>query len=345
METGAGTHQSNPKRPAAKPGRFFLQENMLPMKLLFIADPLEDFKISKDSTYAMMQEAQARGWSVAACELHDMFWQAESGVVAQCKTIELIAAQPGFTAKNPWFAIKNEASLALKDFDAVLMRKDPPFDSVYLQATQLLEYARGRTFLMNDPRGLREANEKLYIFNFPDLLAPTIVTRRYDVLRAFMAEQGGQMIVKPLDGFGGSSVFQVRAEDTNTTSILEIMTQSEHRWVMAQRFLPEIAQGDKRIILINGKPVGIIKRVPPKGEIRSNMRLGGLPERCDFSARDLEICARIGPTLNERGLYLAGIDVIGDFLTEINVTSPTGLRTIHHLYNVDLAKAFWDGLA
>ena len=244
---------------------------MLPMKLLFIADPLEDFKISKDSTYAMMQEAQARGWSVAACELPDLHWQAEQGVVASCKTIELIASQAGFSAQNPWFVVKNEASLALKDFDAVLMRKDPPFDAEYLYTTHLLTQAeREGANVFNKPQALREHPEKLAILEFPLYIAPTLVTRDMDAVRAFHAEHR-DIILKPLDGMGGMGIFRVKDDGLNLGSIAETLTKDGQQTIMVQKFLPAIAQGDKRVLLIDGEPVPYaLARIPQGGEVRGN---------------------------------------------------------------------------
>ena len=309
------------------------------MRILAIIDPPSTLKPQSDTTVAILDEAMLRGHEVYICEITEL-WLKLGEPGADVRRVQGLSrtVAPAMTVEP------TREAQPLSHFHAVLMRKDPPFDSVYLQATQLLEYARGRTFLMNDPRGLREANEKLYIFNFPDLLAPTIVTRRYDVLRAFMAEQGGQMIVKPLDGFGGSSVFQVRAEDTNTTSILEIMTQSEHRWVMAQRFLPEIAQGDKRILMLGGEPLGALLRIPRQYDIRSNLASGGTGVKTSLTPRELEICARVRPKLLQDGLHFVGLDVIGGHLTEVNVTSPTGVQAMDRLYETRLEAKIIDYL-
>jgi len=224
----------------------------------------------------------------------------------------------------------------LSHFHAVLMRKDPPFDAMYLQATQILEYARGQTFLMNDPRGLREANEKLYIFRFPDLIATTIVTRKMDEIRAFMAQIGGDIVVKPVDGFGGSAVFHLRPGDSNVSAILEVSTQGGRRWVMAQRYLPEGKKGDKRIHLLGGEPVGWLWRTPAGDDIRSNLAAGGTAHATQLTDRDRQICARLRPHLMADGLHFVGIDVIGDYMLEVNVTSPTGVQAVSRLYNFRL---------
>jgi glutathione synthase len=222
------------------------------------------------------------------------------------------------------------------------MRKDPPYDAVYHTATQILEFARGTTFLLNDPRGLREANEKLYAFHFPDLLPPTVVTRRMDELRAFLAAQGGDIVLKPLDGFGGAAVFRVRSGDSNTNAIFEVSTHNGQRAVMAQRYLPEGKQGDKRILLLGGEPIGCLLRVPQGDDIRSNLAVGGKGVAAELTDRDRQICARLAPRLQQDGLHLVGLDIIGSYLSEVNVTSPTGIQSIDRLHNVRLENKVVD---
>jgi len=213
----------------------------------------------------------------------------------------------------------------------------------YIAATHFLELLSPTTQVINDPKGVRNAPEKLLTTLFPDLMPPTLMSWDRSLIDDFIHTHQ-TVILKPLFDYGGNGILAITAGDSNLTGVLEMYRNLYETPPIFQQFLPEITQGDKRIILINGKPAGIVKRIPPKGEIRSNMRLGGLPELCDYSPRDREICDRIGPTLKERGLYLAGIDVIGDYLIEINVTSPTGLRVINRLYDVDLAKDFWGQL-
>ena len=316
------------------------------MKLLFIADPLTDFKISKDSTYAMMQEAQQRGWSVAACELHDMHWQAGQGVLAQCKTIELIAAQAGFTAKNPWFAVKNEASLALQDFDAVLMRKDPPFDAEYLYATHLLQQAeREGARIINRPQALREHSEKLALMEFAQFAAPTLVARDMARLKAFHAEHG-DVIFKPLDGMGGAGIFRVAADGLNLGSVLEQLTRNGTQTIMAQRYLPQIAEGDKRVLLIGGQVVPYaLARIPQGGEVRGNLAAGGKGVAMELTAKEREVAEFLAPVLHARGLDLVGLDMIGGYLTEINVTSPTCFVEITQQKGLNVAALMMDVVA
>lgn len=296
------------------------------MRILAIIDPPQTLRPTADSTVAILDEACQRGHSAWVCEIGELFLNhATPGAAARAVQAVSRTTAPALTVSP------TRDSLPLSHFHAVLMRKDPPYDSVYHQATLIMEYARGQTFLCNDPRGLREANEKLYIFHFPELVAPTIVTHRLDELRAFLEAQGGEMVVKPLDGYGGSAVFHVRRGDSNTNAILEVSTHNGHRWVMAQRYLPEGKQGDKRILLLGGEPIGSLLRVPQGGDLRSNMVIGGVATATTLTDRDLEICARLRPRLQQDGLHLVGIDVIGSYLTEVNVTSPTGIQAIDRL--------------
>jgi glutathione synthase len=245
---------------------------------------------------------------------------------------------------RPALAWGAEQRKPLGEFGAVFMRKDPPFDLDYYFATLLLERARGRTFLVNDPRGLREANEKLYIFHFPQLIAPTCVTRSLERLRAFLQEHGGEMVVKPLDQCGGAGVFHVRADDRNTNAILETVSDCGKKLVMAQKYLPAARQGDKRILLLDGEPLGAVLRVPRADETRGNLHVGGKAEKATLTPRDLEICKQVGARCKADGLYFVGLDVIGDWLTEVNVTSPTGVQEIDRLDGARLEDRVADWL-
>ena len=320
------------------------------MKLLFIADPLGDFKIYKDSTYAMMQEAQARGWSVAACELHDLHWQAGQGVTAQSKTIAItpdsIAAQAALTAQNPWFSIKNEARVALKDFDAVLMRKDPPFDAEYLYATHVLQQAeREGARVCNRPQALRDHSEKLALMEFAQFAAPTLVARDMQALRDFHA-QHGDVIFKPLDGMGGAGIFRVAADGLNLGSVVEQLTQNGTQSIMAQRYLPAITEGDKRVLLIGGQVLPYaLARIPQGGEVRGNLAAGGRGVAMELTPQEREIAEFLAPILYARGLHLVGLDMIGGYLTEINVTSPTCFVEITEQKGLNVAALMMDALA
>ncbi|HPH64821.1 MAG TPA: glutathione synthase [Kofleriaceae bacterium] len=296
------------------------------MKLLFIADPLDRLTLFGDTSYALMLEATARGHEVFTC-LVDHLGLEGNEAVAQATPTAVVDAE------TPADAFRTSASVPMKlrDFDVVLMRKDPPFDVSYLHATWILEHARGKTLLVNDPRGLRELNEHLAVLRFPELTPHTIVTRSAARLNAFMHEQGGAIVVKPVDGFGGLGIFLVRAGDPNASSIFETSTGAGTRWTLAQAYLPAAAQGDKRILMIDGEPVGAVLRVPAVNEARGNLHVGGRAVKCDIDARDRLIIDTINPTLRTYGQLLVGIDVIGGMLTEINITSPTGVRHISRL--------------
>ncbi len=313
------------------------------MHLLFIADPLESFKIYKDSTFAMMQEAQARGHRLSVCEPKDLAWQRGQSVTAYVRDITLTGQQ------DPWFAAEqqppHERPQALHDFDAVLMRKDPPFDSEYFYATHLLEQAeREGARVFNRPRALRDHPEKLAILEFPDFIAPTLVTRDAADVRRFHAEHR-DIILKPLDGMGGMGIFRVSADGRNLGAIVETLNRHGAQTVMVQRFLPAIAQGDKRVLVIGGRPVPFcLARIPQGDEVRGNLAAGGLGVAQSVSARDLEIAQSLGPVLAARGLLLVGLDIIGDCLTEINVTSPTCFREISDQTGFNVAAMFIDAL-
>ncbi|WP_296870941.1 glutathione synthase [Tibeticola sp.] len=309
------------------------------MQLLFIADPLASFKTTKDTTFAMMREAARRGHGLAACEPQDVMWQRGARVSAHVRDITLTG-----DAKC-WFEERGRRAVALADFDAVLMRKDPPFDSEYFYATHLLEQAeREGARVFNRARALRDHPEKLAILEFPALIPPTLVTRSAADVRAFHAEHR-DIILKPLDGMGGMGIFRVGADGLNLGSIVETLNRGGAQSLMVQKFLPEIAQGDKRVLLIAGEPVPFsLARIPQGSEIRGNLAAGGKGVAQPLSARDREIAATIGPVLAARGLLLVGLDVIGDCMTEINVTSPTCFQEITAQTGFDVAARFVDAL-
>lgn len=312
---------------------------MLGMRLLAIIDPPDRLRPASDTTVAILDAALRRGHAAAVCELHEL-WLHGDEPGADVRWVQAVNRQ-----QRPALHLREgREPHALAHFGIVLMRKDPPYDAAYHHSTQILERARGRTLLVNDPRGLREANEKLYIFNFPELLAPTIVTSDIARLRRFLDEQGGEMVIKPLDGFGGAGVFYVHADDRNVNVILETSTQQGSRWVMAQRYLPQGQKGDKRILLLAGQPIGSLLRVPSGRDIRGNLHIGGTGHRTELSDRERAICARLAPRLQQDGLHLVGIDVIDGYLTEINVTSPTGVQAIDALYGIRLEEQIMDWL-
>jgi glutathione synthase len=313
------------------------------MHLLVIADPLESFKIYKDSTFAMMREAQKRGHRISVCEPKDLLWQSGQSVTGYVRDIRLTGEQTN------WFEAQqqapNERPQALRDFDAVLMRKDPPFDSEYFYATHLLEQAeREGARVFNRPRALRDHPEKLAIMEFSKFIAPTLVTRDAADIRRFHDEHR-DIILKPLDGMGGMGIFRVKDDGLNLGAIIETLNCHGAQTVMVQRFLPAIAQGDKRVLVIGGKSVPFcLARIPQGGEVRGNLAAGGVGVAQALSARDLEIAQAIGPVLAQRGLLLVGIDVIGDCVTEINVTSPTCFQEITDQTGFDVAAMYIDAL-
>ena len=313
------------------------------MKLLIVADALEGFNTAKDTTFAMMREAASRGFELLACQPRDLMWQRGGRVTGYVREITLT---PGATS---WFAARQQAPdeipVALADVDAVLMRKDPPFDSEYFYATHLLEQAeREGARVFNRPAALRDHPEKLAILEFPELIAPTLVTRDAADIRRFHDEHR-DIILKPLDGMGGAGIFRVGPDGLNLGSISETLNRHGAQTVMVQRYLSEITQGDKRILLIDGQPVPFaLARIPQGSEIRGNLAAGGKGVAQPLSPRDREIAERLGPALAARGLLLVGLDVIGECLTEINVTSPTGFQEIAKQTGLDVAALFIDAL-
>jgi glutathione synthase len=311
----------------------------LAMHILFVADPLEAFKVYKDTTYSMMREAQRRGHRVAACEPRDLSWRAGDVVRSRVREITLTGAE------DEWFQEQSGAVRALKDFDAVLMRKDPPFDSEYFYATHLLEQAeREGARVFNKPASLRDHPEKLAIMEFPQFVSPTLVTRDAEDVKRFHAEHG-EIILKPLDGMGGMGIFRVGPDGLNLGSIVETLNRHGTTTIMVQRFVPEIAQGDKRVLVIGGKPVPYsLARIPQGSEIRGNLAAGGKGVAQPLSRRDEEIAQALGAVLAPRGLLLIGLDVIGNCLTEINVTSPTCFQEITQQTGFDVPAMFVDAL-
>ena len=310
------------------------------MHILFVADPLSSFKIYKDTTFAMMREAQRRGHQVLACEPQDIVWQSGQQVSARVQHVHLTG-----DAKD-WFEVQSvDEHYALKSADAIVMRKDPPFDSEYFYATHLLEQAeREGAKVFNKPAALRDHPEKLAILEFAQFISPTLVTRSADAIRAFHA-QHRDIILKPLDGMGGMGIFRVGPDGLNLGSITETLNRHGAQSLMVQKFLPSIAQGDKRVLLIGGRPVPYsLARIPQGSEIRGNLAAGGKGVAQPLSLRDREIAEALGPTLLARGLLLVGLDIIGEHLTEINVTSLTCFQEIFDQTGCDVAALYLDAL-
>jgi glutathione synthase len=309
------------------------------MKILFVADPLEVFKPYKDTTFSMMREAQRRGHGVLACEPRDLSWTTGGVVKARVREIALTGTL------DEWYREVREAERPLREFDAVIMRKDPPFDSEYFYATHLLEQAeREGARVFNKPAALRDHPEKLAIMEFAQFAAPTLVTRDAEDVKRFHAEHR-EIILKPLDGMGGMGIFRVSADGLNLGSIIETLNHHGATTIMVQRFVPEIVAGDKRILVIGGKPVPhSLARIPQGSEVRGNLAAGGKGVAQPLSARDFEIAHALGPVLASRGLLLVGLDVIGDYLTEINVTSPTCFQEITQQTGFDVPAMFLDSL-
>jgi len=305
------------------------------LRLLFIMDPLEQILPDKDTTFVFMLESLRRSHEVFSCGIDELFID-RCIPRARCRRTEVMRSTPHFRR----FEERNEA---LTWFDTVLMRKDPPFDLRYLSATHILSLIDpATTLVLNNPRGLRDANEKLYALHFPDIIPPSLVTADMRALKQFLDELGGEMIIKPLDGCGGAGVFHVRRDDRNLNSILEMSTANGTRLIMAQRYLPEIRGGDKRLILLDGEPLGAVLRVPREDESRGDIHVGGTCFKTTITERDRAIAATLAPHLRRDGLYFVGLDVIGDWLTEVNVTSPTGIQEINMLEGVQLERSVLD---
>ncbi len=315
------------------------------MKVAVQMDPIETVNIEGDSTFALMLEAQRRGHALWHYDVRHMsLHEGPKNGTDKDRTGRLTARARPVTVQRvagDHYRFGDPETLDLATMDVVLMRQDPPFDMAYITATHMLEHIHPKTLVVNDPKSVRDAPEKLLVTHFPDLMPPTLITWDADAVRAFRAEYR-DIIVKPLFGNGGAGVFRIRPDDENLASLLEMHWARSREPLMIQRYEPAVRQGDKRVILVDGEPMGAINRVPAAGEARSNMHVGGRPEKTTLTAREREICARIGPFLRDHGLIFVGIDVIGDYLTEINVTSPTGLQELARFDGTDLSPIIWD---
>jgi len=309
------------------------------VRLGVVMDPIERINYKKDSTLAMLLAAQARGWAIYYMEQKDIF--VSGGIVMAGMARLEVYANP-----DEWFSKSAVEDTPLADLDVILMRKDPPFDMEFLYTTHFLERARqAGVYIVNDPQSIRDCNEKLFATEFPDCCPPLIVSRDMDRLRAFQAEHG-DVVFKPLDGMGGVSVFRVRPGDSNVSVILETLTELGQRQIMGQKFVPEISQGDKRILMIDGEPLAFaLARVPMQGESRGNLAAGGQGKGVELTDRDRWICEQVGPKLKAKGLIFVGLDVIGDYLTEINVTSPTCIRELDNLFDLNIGGKLMDCIA
>ena len=306
------------------------------MKIAFQMDPIQSVNINADSSFRLAEEAQARG--------HELFFYSPD---------KLAYDEGRILAVGQWFTVRRvqgdhvtlgpEVQVDLAEMDVVWLRQDPPFDMHYITSTHLLDRLRGTTLVVNDPFWVRNYPEKLLVLDFPDLTPPTMIARDLATIKAFKARHG-DVILKPLYGNGGAGVFRLDANDRNLTSLHELFTGFSREPLIVQKFLPDVSAGDKRVILVDGEAVGAINRVPAEGETRSNMHVGGRPEKIGLTERDLEICARIGPLLREKGQVFVGIDVIGSYLTEINVTSPTGIQELERFDGINVAEKIWQAI-
>ena len=299
-------------------------------------DPIGSINIDGDSTFRIGLEAQARGHELFYYTPDRLAWR-EGRVIARGWPLELRRE------KGNHYTLGDEVEVDLADFDVVWLRQDPPFDMGYITTTHLLEMIHPGTLVVNDPFWVRNSPEKLLVLRFPDLTPPTMIARDLQMIREFK-ERHGDIILKPLYGNGGAGVFRLTPEDRNLSSLHEMFTAINREPMVLQKFLPDVSKGDKRVILVDGEPIGAINRVPQPGETRSNMHVGGRPEKVELTARDREICARIGPVLREKGQIFVGIDVIGDWLTEINVTSPTGLQELERFDGTNGAALIWEAI-
>lgn len=295
-----------------------------------VMDPVARVNIKKDSSFAMLLAAQARGWPVLYMEQQDLFWR-DGRVFAEMRPLEV------FDNADNWYELGAPEVRPITDVDMILMRKDPPFDMEYVYSTYLLEQAQAAgVMIVNDPQSLRDANEKLFTAWFPQCCPPTLVTRHKHLIREFQQEHG-DIILKPLDGMGGASIFRINRDDPNFSVIVETLSEHGSKSVMAQQYLPAISEGDKRILLIDGEPVPYaLARIPAQGETRGNLAAGGRAEGRPLTERDRWICQQVGSKLREKGLIFVGLDVIGDYLTEINVTSPTCIRELDREFGLDI---------
>ena len=299
-------------------------------------DPIEPINIDADSTFVLALEAQTRGYALYHYVVPDL-WLKDGKLQARARRLEVRREHGRHHSFGP------DEVIDLAAMDVVLMRQDPPFDMGYITATHLLEHVHPKTLVVNDPANVRNAPEKLFVTHFPDLMPPTLISRNRGTILDFRAEHR-DIIVKPLFGNGGAGVFRLTEQDENLGALLEMFFALSREPLMIQRYLPEVRQGDKRIILIDGEPAGAVLRVPAAGEARANLHVGGTAMKATLTSREREICAAIGPTLREQGLIFVGIDVIGDYLTEINVTSPTGLQEINRFDRTKLEVLIWDAI-
>lgn len=306
------------------------------MKFGVVMDPIRSITVYKDTTLAMLLEAQRRGWEIQYMEQRDLF-QRDGQSFAHMRRLSV------YDDKSHWFDLDQESVRPLTALDVIFMRVDPPFNMEYIFTTYLLEWAESQGVLVvNKPQGLRDANEKLFTTWFPQCMPPTLVTRRRQQLREFLQEQE-DIILKPLDSMGGTSVFRLRTDDPNIGVVLETLTHFDVSSVMAQRYVPEIVHGDKRILLVDGEPIPYaLARMPPPGETRANLAVGGKGRGVELSERDRWICQQVRPALQSHGLVFVGLDVIGDFLTEINVTSPTCVRELDQIYGLNISATLMD---
>jgi glutathione synthase len=299
-------------------------------------DPIERINIRGDSTFALLLEAQARAHPLS-------YYTPDRMALRDGKASATVRPLVVRDVAGDHFTLGEPRHVDLATFDVVLLRQDPPFDLAYISSTHMLDRIHPKTLVVNDPSHVRNAPEKIFVTEFPDLMPPTLITRDLDAIKAFRAEQG-DIVMKPLYGKGGEAVFRLEAEDLNFGSLYDLfVTMFREPWVV-QKFLPAVKDGDKRIILVDGEFAGAVNRVPAPDDLRSNMVRGGVPKPTDLTEREREICARLGPALRERGLLFVGIDVIDGFLTEINVTSPTGIRAVKNLGGPDIAALVWDAI-
>ena len=305
------------------------------LNIAFLMDPLENLDLRGDTTFALALEAQKRKHKISFFKPEDLILKSNE-VYANICELELNT----LSDKNE-FKYHDSFIKPLKDYDVVMMRQDPPFDMAYITATHILEKLPTSTLVVNNPSEVRNSPEKIYVTNFSHLMPKTIITRNFNVIKDFRNDYN-DIIIKPLYGNGGEGVFHILPEDENFNSILGMFFNKSKEPLMIQEYLRDVREGDKRIILLNGEPVGAINRIPQKGESRSNMHVGGKPEKTQLTERDKFICSEISDSLKEKGLYFVGIDVIGDYMTEINVTSPTGIREIRDLQSIAIEEMFWD---